>query len=469
MFTLLFFDDWYLSVRQNLARRVGQPKQNHEGTFEDPHADVSWGYPSVFQDPATGHWRCLYQGEPQFGLHLPLMIESEDGVHWQVPDLSQTIDLSPRHTPHQLFGREHFQEWSPSFVDPNAKGTDQWIKGLVVERSAGPISDSARLLTSGDGIHWNTQDGIRWHPYVGDPIATAFWNPYRQSYVLTARPTLNDRRVAVLETRDWKQFTAPELALQPDALDTPCAEAYGMPVFQYEHMFIGLLWVYHTTPVVDAKHKYVTGKIDCYLSYSYNGWHFQRTVRDPFIPNADPDQHGAGCIYTSSMIVNNPSAIRLYSSSSKGEHAVARGGKDAHQSALLLHELRPDGFVYLEPEGGRGELLTRLLLWEGGEAKINVNAPYGEARVQIMDSEGEIIEGYEFENCQPFTGDDLAWQPTWQNGRTLSALANQIIRIGVRLTNGRLYALRGEFEIRMLGEARNFLDNGIKMPRRLGF
>ncbi len=304
MFTLLFFDDWYLSTRHNLARHVGSPKPIPEGIFEDPYSDVSWGYPTVFQDPDTGRWRCLYQGEPTFGKNLPLLLESDDGVHWEIPDLSAAVELESRICPHQLFGREHFLEWSPPFVDARAQRTDQWIKGLVVAPHENPPGATARLIASHDGLHWQAQEGVRWHPHVGDPIATAFWNPYRESYVITARPTSNDRRIAVLETRDWVHFSPPELAIQADALDTACAETYGMPVFQYEHMFIGLLWIYHTSPIVDANHKYVTGKIDCYLSYSYNGWHFQRTVREPLVSNGAPGEHGEGCIFLRHMPQN---------------------------------------------------------------------------------------------------------------------------------------------------------------------
>jgi len=55
-----------------------------------------------------------------------------------------------------------------------------------------------------------------------------------------------------------------------------------MPILQYEQLFVGLLWVYHTDPKVDGTNKYLLGKIDCQLAYSYDGWHFQRTVREPF-------------------------------------------------------------------------------------------------------------------------------------------------------------------------------------------
>ena len=59
---VMFFDDTYLLVKRNLSRHVGQPILVPEGTFQDPNADVSFGYPSVFPNPDGGGWRCLYQG-----------------------------------------------------------------------------------------------------------------------------------------------------------------------------------------------------------------------------------------------------------------------------------------------------------------------------------------------------------------------------------------------------------------------
>lgn len=469
MFTLLFFDDWYLSYRTNLTRRVGQPSLVPEGVFEDPYADVAWGYPTVYQDPATGRWRCLYQGEPEAGKFVPLTAGSDDGVHWRASDLTDKLDMVDRFCPHQLLAKTRFGEWSPPFVDPHAAGTDAWLKGLVVHRDPGTRALNAYLVTSPDGIQWEYEESVRWQESVGDPISAVFWNPYRESYVITTRPALNDRRIALSETRDWRTYSQPELALQPDALDTPCAQAYGMPVFQYEHMFVGLLWIYHTTPVIDAEQKFLQGKIDCYLAYSYNGWHFQRTVREPFVPNGAPGEHGSGCIYPSSMVVDGGGSIRIYSSSAKSEHGGIRKGVAGHQSALLLHELRPDGFVYLSPDGGQGELSTRLLLWDGGEAQLNVSAPHGEVRAQVADAVGAPIEGYAFEDCVPFSGDDLAWEPEWREGRRLDALKDRILRLQVRLTNGRLYAIRGEFEVKMSHEARQFTEGGVRTPRRMGF
>ncbi len=467
VFTLLFFDDWYLHRRDNLSRHIGRPTLVPEGTLEDPFVDPAWGYPTVFRDPESGRWRCLYQGQAGNGRFVPVVAESDDGIRWRLPDLSELAPLADRVCPHQLFGLERFGEWSGPYLDSQAAGSDAWLKGLVVQRTPeGGLA--SRLVTSPDGLHWRHVEGPAWHPLGADPIAAAFWNPYRQSHVLAVRPALNDRRIALVETRDWQTFSPPELALQADALDTPCAEVYGMPVVPYEHLFIGLLWLYHTSPVVDAANKYLLGTIDCQLAYSYNGWHFQRTTRDPFLATSDPGAHGAGCIYPYSVVAVGDH-LRIYSSAAKGEHAQIRMNPASRQGAILLHTLRRDGFVYLQPEGGPGELVTRLLLWKGGEPVLNVAAPQGEARFQVLDANGEPLDGYRHDDCVPFRGDSTAWTPEWRDGRLMAALRDRIVRLSVRLTNGRLYAIRGQFEVKMAYEAHLFTERGLRTPSRPGF
>ena len=188
------------------------------------------------------------------------------------------------------------------------------------------------------------------------------------------------------------------------------------------------------------------GKIDCHVAYSTNGWHFQRTVREPLIPNGPPGDPSSGCIYPSSM-TEVGDTLRIYSSASKGEHAQFRADPSSGQGSILLHELRKDGFVYLEPAGGTGEFTTKWILWGGGEASINVDAPDGEILVQVTDHLGNRIEGYTYADCEAFHGDSIGWTPAWRDGKNLSALAGRVIKLGVRVANGRVYALRGDYPL----------------------
>lgn len=466
--TMLFFDDWPLNRFDHVERRTGRPKLIAEANFSDPRLNVTWGYPTVFRDSSRRgalEWQCLYQGWDAKRERLyPLLAESRDGISWRAPDLSAEVALPDRAYSNQVLPAEEFSEWSPCYYDARAPAEER-LKGLVVK--FGKDYAKSSLWVSADGRRWRKKEGIVWQPEAPDPVSCVFRNAVRSSYIITTRPLGSDRRISLIETKDWRNFSTAELALQTDAQDTPLAEAYGMPVFPYEGIYLGLLWIYHVTPEVigASPHKFWRGKIDSQLTYSRNGWHFQRGLREPFIPNAEPGEYGAGCLQPSSMLIDEEERIRIYSSATKFEHGVPIPG----DGAITLHTMRRDGFVYLQSVGGPGTIGTRPLLWRGGPLSINLVATGGEAHVQMTDSAGVPLTGYTFEDCEAFTGDALYWQPRWKEGRSMTSFPERTLRIEVRLSNARLYAMRGQFSVLTAAETTNYETRGEKPIKKPGF
>ncbi len=449
MTKLLFFDDTHLMAKMNLARRIGQPQLVPEGTFQDLNSDASFGYPNVFPNEQTGGWRMLYQALTREPTHfLPLVLDSDDGVAWRIPDLTDTVPIAQRILPNQVQPAtlDRFGEWGPCYYDERAPDPAERIKGFVCKgHGPGTGKKDSWIVVSPDGLTWRDLAGKLWHPYGSDPTICPFWNRYRNSYVLIIRPNNGDRRIAVMETPDWDTFSSVELALNPDALDPDMAEIYGMPTFAYGDMFIGLIWLYQVTPTSTQHGKFVGGKIDCQLAYSYDGWHFQRGLRDPLIANPSPGQYGAGCILPTSMVVTG-SQIRLYSCAMRMEHAIFDEELGPQEAAILLHRLRLDGFVYLETCGGDAWLKTRALLVDGDNLSLNVEVPDGEVTAEITDADGNPIEGYRFDDCAPCRDDDMAWTPVWRNGKQFGALKGRAVQLAVRIRAGRLYAINGDFQ-----------------------
>jgi hypothetical protein len=248
------------------------------------------------------------------------LAESEDGLHWSPRDTTREIDLPDRILPNQVLPLDRFGEWPASFVDDRAAAAER-LKGLVVYHTS-KNHCRTRLWVSPDGIYWKLKEGIEWQKVGPDPGTHVFWNHVRQSYTFTSRPDWTDRRIAVFETKDWKEFTAPELALQADALDLPLTEPYGMSVIPYRGWFIGLLWLFHTSPLVKghSPHKFFDGHVDCQLAYSLNGWHWQRGLREPFIPNGPPGEPDCGCVYPSKTVVKEDGSLWIYASACTEEH-----------------------------------------------------------------------------------------------------------------------------------------------------
>jgi hypothetical protein len=422
--TLLFLDDQRLNQRDNVERRLGTPELIPESVFVDPAVNTAWGYPGVFHDPVSGKWRLLYLGwtGPELGKRFPLLAESDDGLHWSPRDTTRELDLPDRRFPHQVLPLDQFAEWPACYVDPYAPPAER-LKGLVIYHTD-PFHIATALWVSPDGLHWTRKPGIEWQNPGADPGTAVFWNAVRQSYVFTSRPDWTDRRIALFETRDWQHFTTPELALQTDPLDSPLTQLYGMPVFPYEGYYIGLLWLFHTVPQVSGSspHKSFGGHVDCQLTYSLNGWHFQRSLRTPFMPNGPTGALDAGCLYPSTLIEHDDRWLWIYSSVSRREHADIPLG----EGAIATYRLRRDGFVFLESLNGPGTVGTVTLAWHSGEPALNVLAPEGEVRVQVTDPEGHPLPGYTFADCLPFTGDAIAWHPTWRTSSSQNANSQNV-------------------------------------------
>lgn len=463
MSTLLFFDDQHLNLLGNISRKIGRPKRLEQYRYQDLNAVIAWGYPTVYFDEGSRKWRMTYQHCTTTFPRIPLLAESDDGYHWTPRSTIKECEIQDRLRENQLLPIDEFSEWSATYVDPYASEEER-IKAFVVYHTSKHFLKSY-LWFSPDGIRWTRAEGTEWQKIAPDPATSVFWNAERKSYTFISRPDWTDRRLAIFETKDWKTYSEPELLLQADSLDTNLANLYGMPVFPYEGYYIGLLWVYHPSQEVigHCPHKFYGGNVDCQLAYSLDGWRFMRGLRTPFIPNGEPGDPDSGCVYPSSIRTLEDGSMIIYASASTHEHA------QEGNTSILMYELRKDGFVFLESNGGKGIVGTRPLYYEGGEVEINLQSQGGYARVQITDWSGNPIEGFTFEECVPFSGDDTAWSPVWKSGKSLTEFTGKAIRIEIELFNSRLYAIRGRIMSLYAGKCWRLVHEGIIPGQRVGF
>lgn len=135
-------------------------------------------------------------------------------------------------------------------------------------------------------------------------------------------------------------------------------------------------------------------------------------------------------------------------------------------SSLLTYQLRTDGFVYAQAVAGIAvaDMLTKSVVWGGGELKVNTDATDGSVAVAIMTTTSTItsssrsappasptnargaLRGYGFPNAVAITSNSTAAPATWTGGATMAALAGCHIRIAVQLHGAaKLFSLRGNF------------------------
>lgn len=473
MQTMLFFDDWCLESRHNVEREMGKPEWLPEATFKDDLTKGIYNFPAVYRSPDTGRWYVLYQGvvgvteelsSAPADVPVLMLAESEDGLHWTKPDLTRFPQAHGRVAPNQVLKHDDIYDRGPAFYDARDADPGRRIKCLCVYEHKGPTGKrvyTQRIAFSPDGIDWNVIDRVWNNWYCSDSPYPIFWNSRRGVYTIMTRPQQAERRIVRIDTPDFVSFEGPYQVLSPDPLDPPLVQHYGLPVFPYEGMFVGFLWMLYGDPY-EIKLIKRNGPVDAHLVYSYDGMSFNRTFRTPFVPRNERGQEGGGCIYPTAMVQDDSGNIRIYSGSSHGEHYRDTQAGDA---ALLVHTLRRDGFMYLESYSHTGRVMTRCLhLYDPLDLSLNVRAPYGYVRVQLSDSVGQALPGYAFEDCAPFRGDEHFWKPQWKGALSQALPANEVARIEVELTNAELYAIRGNFEWMRTPEVRNFQRNPLEQP-----
>jgi hypothetical protein len=103
--------------------------------------------------------------------------------------------------------------------------------------------------------------------------------------------------------------------------------------------------------------------------------------------------------------------------------------------------LRLDGFVSLDAGETEGYVLTKPLVVEGKTLHVNLKAPNGELRAEVLDAEGEkTLLGYSLKECVPAKGDGLDMELKWKTRSDLSGLAGKSVRLRFALRKASLYA-----------------------------
>ncbi|MFH1006014.1 MAG: hypothetical protein V1800_00750, partial [Candidatus Latescibacterota bacterium] len=133
----------------------------------------------------------------------------------------------------------------------------------------------------------------------------------------------------------------------------------------------------------------------------------------------------------------------IYSTGLLVDHALEAAPK-GYQSvgAMIVHELRKDGFAYLEPRAGWGTMTMRCVKPRSGDIAINFRAPVGQVLVQLSEPGGRFgkpvearkpIPGFSFQDCIPMTGDELYARPRWKNHADASGVIGERVRLEFKL------------------------------------
>lgn len=464
-----FIDLWHFDHVDQLKLRQGKAEWQPDATFVDQPIGTLSAWPTVYRDEPSDKWRMLYSAD--WKPYQLMIAASDDGRTWR--PLPQP-DIQPeggKAAPHHIFtlpggsgggiyldpiADDGFPfkvfvhcQGQPAYERALANSNHQWHDVAKRVGSKRYINDEFTLV-SRDGIHWEPRFDLawstpNWHP---EPPIFGFYNRFQQRHAMTVRPGWGDRRQCLQSTRDFANWSGPELLLQPDFNDEELVEFYGMPVFPYGDGYVGLLWIFHCESSEPTRgFNRFTGPLDCQLAFSHDGIRFSRGSRDPLIAMGQPGEPHSGAIEPS-CLVETDDEIRIYSSASKVHHGQSRDARRRgieNVASITLHTLRKDGLTFLETEGDRGRFISKPMVLLSPELNVNAAAPHGEVRFQLTDMESRPVEGFTFEDFVAMTaGNSTAFDVQWKNAR-LDEITGRIVRLEAQMRHARLFAIRGHF------------------------
>jgi len=338
-----------------------------------------------------------------------------------------------------------------------------------------------RAYLSADGIHWNLRGDVT---DCGDN-ATAFYNPFRKKWVISIRVASGARNgrarnyrehANFLEAIHWTrlQNRTSEVATSPseefewtgtDPLDPPDPamiariptnskddprirslygdppQLYNLDAVAYESVMVGMFGILRGPTAGKVWDELKCAKRnDLHIAYSRDGFFWDRPDRTPFLACTRQEgdwENGYLHAGVGVMCVVDDKLYFYYSGWSgigpKGPSTYAGGSTGVAM-------LRRDGFASMDGDAKGGTLTTRLVTFKGKHLFVNVDAPMGELRAEVLDEGGNVITPFSADRCIPFTGDATCRKMTWNGADDLGELAGRKVRFRFTLHGGALYA-----------------------------
>ena len=129
-----------------------------------------------------------------------------------------------------------------------------------------------------------------------------------------------------------------------------------------------------------------------------------------------------------------PNELSFYASSG---YWHGKGGK------MSRYTLRLDGFVSASAPMRGGELLTRVLKFEGSKLRLNfATSAAGTLKVEIQDAKGRPVPGYSLPEADEIFGNEIDRTVSWNGSTDVSRIAGQAIRLRFTLQDADLYAFQ---------------------------
>jgi hypothetical protein len=325
----------------------------------------------------------------------------------------------------------------------------------------------ATAAFSADGLHWDwphAKDKL----FPTSDVVNFFFDPYHQRYTATYKtPSRRHRAVGIASSSDGVTWTKPidGPVFTADDLDADATQVYGMPVFPYQGMYVGLPWIYHARFLkygdysVDRMNEAQMDSprtVDVQMAWSWDLIHWTRTPeRRPFLGLGEQGSWDDGMIFTARAPVVVGDELWFYYGGFDRVHDDYKG----IQGAIGLATLRVDGFCSWQAGAEEGQACSRREVFLTPEIYINARTDCdGYVTAELLDVKDRVLPGFGRKECLRFEGDATDHLLHWQRREFSVKEARAVKKIRFYLRNADLFSYWPK-------ELDTRLDRGNREPR----
>lgn len=303
----------------------------------------------------------------------------------------------------------------------------------------------ARSAYSPDGLHWRfapetAAEGL----FSSSDVVSFFWDPYHTRFASTWKTSNRRGRAAGVawssDGRAWaKPLDGPVFGA--DDLDPDATQVYGMPVFPYQGLYLGLPWIYHaryfkggaySVPRLHEAQEDSPRTMDTQFAWSWDLINWTRPpARAPFIPRGSWD---GGMLFTARAPVQMGDCLYFYYGGFDKVHDEARATGN-----IGLAVMRLDGFCSMTAGAQEGWLISRRESLAKPRVVINARVSSGGwVQAELLDRRNRVLPRFSRKDCLPFSGDSVRREMTWNAPAPPDSLSD--VKIRFHLKDAALYS-----------------------------
>ncbi len=450
----LFLDATVIEEMQGLTRvfhsaekRTDNPVIRRDLPWEtDPKTFGPYVYGTVMDE--GGRLRLWYQVIAD-GNHVAYA-ESTDGITWTKPELGLINFRGSRKNNLVVSAADRTATGgschNPSVLHcPWASDPARRFRLYGYDHGTGP-----RMAVSPDGLRWRFASETEGTPlFPSSDVVNFFRDGIRGRFGATWKSVnRRGRAVGVAWSEDGDRWTRPIAGpvFVADDLDPDATQIYGMPVFPYQGLYIGLPWIYHARYIkrgfyspnaLYAAQERSPRTVDIQLAWSWDLINWSRPPdRRPWIELGEAGAFDSGMIYTARAPVVVGDRLHFYYGGFRAPH-----DEPGAEGGIGLATLRLDGFCSLHADEAEGSATSRVERFTAPSLTLNgaVRAG-GYIEAELINRRGRPIPGFNRTVCTRFEGDEVRGRLGWPSSKLPDSAVREGVRVRFYLKRADLYA-----------------------------